>query len=417
MDRELGREVRRRRLAGRLAVAAGLGALGIALFVLLPGWLQPSVERSGIRTAAVDRGPVEGTIEASGTMVPAFEKALSSPVEARVERILVRPGTEVDPGEAIVELDTAASRTELERLEDLLSQKHAEREEKRLEMETELAEIRSKIESARLDTEILGHRLEQVRRLHAEGLLSEERLRETVVAARKAEIELRNLEESLGRCRKTHEARLRRVELDEEIFRGQRDATRRELELATARADRRGVLTWVVAQEGVTVGRGEVLARIADLDSYRVEATVSDVHAGRLAEGLPVRVLLGGERLVGLLTGIRPRIEDGVVRFDVELDRPSHPKLRHNLRVDVLVVTGARGDALRLPRAAATGSGGGALARVFVVQGERAVQRRVRLGLVGHEHVEVIDGLAEGEEVILSDMSDFLHLEEVSIDA
>lgn len=414
MDRELGREYRRRRLLGRLGAAGSLLALGVVLFVLLPGWLRPSVDRSRLRTATVDRGPVEGTVEASGTVVPAFEKALSSPVEARVERILARPGDQVAPGEEIVELDTAASRTELQRLADLMAQKRAEREEKRLEMESELADIRSGIESGRLDAEILRHRLEQDRRLHAQGLLAEERLRESEVSARKAEIELRHLEVSLERTRRAHEAGLRRLDLDFEIFRGQRDATGRELELATARADRPGVLTWVVAEEGVTVARGEVLARIADLDAFRVEATVSDVHAARLAEGLSVRVLLDGERLDGLLRGVRPRIEDGIVRFDVELDRPSHPKLRHNLRVDVLVITGARSDALRLPRSAATG--GGAVGRIFVVQGDRAVRRRVRLGLAGYEHVEVVEGLAEGEEVILSDMSDSLHLKEVEID-
>ena len=414
MDRELGREHRRRRLLRRLGAGAGLAGLGVVLFVLLPGWLRPSLDRSRLRTAAVDRGPVEGTIEASGTVVPAFEKAISSPVQARVERILVRPGARVAPGEEIVELDTAASRTELERLEDLLAQKRAEREEKRLEMESELAELRSRIESARLDAEILGHRLDQDRRLRAEGLLAEEALREAQVAARKAEIELRHLEASVERTRRTHEAGLRRLDLDLEIFRGQRAAVRRELERATARADRRGVLTWVVPEEGVTVARGDVVARVADLDAFRVEATVSDVHAARLSEGLPIRVLLDGERLDGLLAGVRPRIEDGVVRFDVDLDRPSHPKLRHNLRVDVLVITGARLDALRLPRSAATG--GGAVARVFVVQGDRAVRRRVRLGLVGHERVEVVEGLAEGERVILSDVSDVQHLEEVAID-
>ncbi|MFP3940932.1 MAG: efflux RND transporter periplasmic adaptor subunit [Thermoanaerobaculia bacterium] len=414
MDRELGREHRRRRLLRRVGAGAGLAALGVVLFVLLPGWLRPSLDRSRLRTASVDRGPVEGTIEASGTVVPAFEKALSSPVEARVERILARPGAQVAPGEEIVRLDTAASRTELERLEDLMAQTRAEREEKRLEMESELAGIRNRIESARLDAEVLRHRRDQERRLHAEGLLAEEALREAQVAARKAMIELRHLEASVERTRRTHGAGLRRLDLDLDILRGQRAAVRRELERATARADRQGVLTWVVPEEGVTVARGEVVARVADLDAFRVEATVSDVHAARLAEGSPVRVLLDGERLEGLLAGVRPRIEDGIVHFDVELDRPSHPKLRHNLRVDVLVITGARSDALRLPRSAATG--GGAVARVFVVQGDRAVRRRVRLGLVGYERVEVVEGLAEGEEVILSDVSDVLHLEEVAID-
>ncbi|HEX6200275.1 MAG TPA: HlyD family efflux transporter periplasmic adaptor subunit [Thermoanaerobaculia bacterium] len=414
MDRELGSGYRRGRLVRRVGIAAGLLALGTVVFVALPGWLRPSIDRERLRTGFVDRGPVEGVIEASGTVVPAFEKVLSSPVEARVDRILVRPGATVAPGDEILALDTAASRLELDRLDDLVAQKESEREELRLGLEEELASLSSRIESGRLDAEILRYRLEQEEKLHAEGLLAEEALREAEVAAEKAAIELRQLEESLERTRRTHAARLRGLELDLDILRGERDASRRELELAGARADRAGVLTWVIPEEGATVQRGEVLARIADLDSFRVEATVSDIHASRLAEGQPVRVLLDGEPVGGRLEGVHPTIQNGVVRFDVSLEEPAHPKLRNNLRVDVLVVTGHRANALRLPRASF--AGGGAVSPVFVIEGGQAQKRPARLGLVGYEHVEVLDGLQAGQEVILSDMSDYLHLDEIQID-
>jgi len=413
MDRELDRGYRRRVLLKRgLAVAAGLVGV-VVVFVLLPGWLRPSVDADRLRTAAVDRGPVEGTIEASGTVVPAFEKVLSSPVEARVVRILKRPGESVAPGDEILELDTSASRTELKRTEDLLAQKEAEREELRLGLDSELADLKSRIETGRLDAEIHRYRLEQDEKLAAEGLLAEEALREAEVSSKKAEIELRQLEDSVERTRHSHAAQLRGIDLDLEILRGQRDAARRELELATTRADRVGVLTWVVREEGATVQRGDVIARIADLDSFDVEASVSDVHAARLSEGLPVRVLVDGEALAGHLAGVHPTIENGVVRFDVALDQPSHPKLRNNLRVDVLVVTGRRADALRLPRASFPA---GAVAQVFVVEGDRAQRRAVRFGLTGYDYVEVVDGLAAGDEVVLSDMSPYQHLDEVKID-
>ena len=71
--------------------------------------------------------------------------------------------------------------------------------------------------------------------------------------------------------------------------------------LATAASDRRGVLTWVVPSEGMAVHRGDELARIADLSAFRVEATVSDVHASRLVAGLPVTVRSGDSRLGGRL--------------------------------------------------------------------------------------------------------------------
>jgi len=413
MDRELDRGYRQRVLLKRGLAAAAAVAAAVVVFVLLPGWLRPSVDADRLRTAVVDRGPVEGTIEASGSVVPAFEKVLSSPVEARVVRILKRPGESVAPGDEILQLDTSASRTELERVEDLLGQKEAEREELRLQLEAEQADLEGRIEAGRLDAEIHRYRLEQDQKLAAEGLLAEEALREAEVSSKKAEIELRQLEASEDRTRRSHAAQLQGIDLALEILRGQRDAARRELDLATTQADRVGVLTWVVREEGATVRRGDVIARIADLDSFDVEGSVSDVHAARLAEGLRARVLVDGEALAGHVSGVHPTIENGVVRFDVALDQPSHPKLRNNLRVDVLVVTGRRPDALRLPRASFPA---GAVTPVFVVDGDHALRRGVRFGLTGYDYVEVVDGLAAGEEVILSDMSSYQHLDEVRID-
>lgn len=416
MDRELDASFLRRRLARRGAWGLGIAAGAVGLFVLLPGWLRPSLDRDAIRTGIVDRGPVEGIVEASGTVVPAFEKVLSSPVEARVVRILRRPGERVEPGDEILELDVSASRLEVERLDDRVAQKRTEAEELRLALESELADLAGRLERGRLDAEILRYRVDQNRKLFEAGLLAEEALRGAEVEAEKAAIELAQLEAARERAGRTHAARLRGVELDLRILTGERAAARRELELATTRSDRAGVVTWVVPEEGATVRRGEVVARIADLDSYRVEATVSDVHAARLAAGMPVRVVLGGgpEPLAGRLASVDPTIENGVVRFTAELDRPSHPELRNNLRVDVLVVTGRRSDALRVPRGAFDEAGG--RAAVFVVRGDRAYRHPVEFGLSGYRHLEVTDGLAEGETVILSDMNEHLHLERVEID-
>ena len=191
-----------------------------------------------------------------------------------------------------------------------------------------------------------------------------------------------------------------------------------------ARSDRDGVLTWVVAETGATLRRGDVLARVADLSSFRVVATISDVHASRLAAGMPARVKLDDATTVGgTISSIDPRIENGTVRFWVDLDAASHPKLRNNLRVDVYAVTGARGNVLQVRR----GSLGDAdRDGVFVVRGDTAVRVPVRFGLGGEENVEIveglregdeviqpIDGLREGDEVVISNMSEYQGIREL----
>ena len=91
--------------------------LVVVLVVLwLPGWLRPSVNRARIRTARVTTGPVEAVIMASGIVAPEIERVLSSPLDARVLRLLERPGAHLKRGDPVVELDVSESVLALEKV-------------------------------------------------------------------------------------------------------------------------------------------------------------------------------------------------------------------------------------------------------------------------------------------------------------
>lgn len=413
MDRELDTASRRRLGLRRLAAATPWLAVAAALVFGLPRWLAPSLDRGRVRTAVVDRGPVEATLVAPGTVIPAFETVIVTPVEARVVAILARPGGAVAAGDEVLELDFADARLELARLEDRLAQKASERRRLAAETERDLADLAGRREGGRLDAETAGYRLDQRRRLHAEGLASEAVLREAEVEAEKARLEVARLaasEAALGRVAATRTAEL---DLDLRLLEQERVQVRRRLELASTRVARPGVVTWVVPEQGVTVRAGEPVARLADLSSFRVEATLSDAYAAHLAAGQPARVLVGGDELEGSLAQVYPEVEDGAVRFTVELAERGHPALRPNLRVEVLLVTDRRADAVRVARGPFAVAAG--RQEVFVVTGGRAVRRPVELGLIGHREVEVVSGLAPGDEVIVSDMSEFAHRESVRL--
>ncbi|HVT58102.1 MAG TPA: HlyD family efflux transporter periplasmic adaptor subunit [Thermoanaerobaculia bacterium] len=414
MDRAIDDSARRWRAGRRLAAAAAAAALLAALLVLLPGWLRPSLSRARILTARVERGPLQAVLSATGTVVPAFEQALSSPVETRVLQLLKRPGDTLHRGDAIVRLDLSALELEGSRLAEQMAQKANQQEQLRLSLARSLVDLEAQLETKRLDAEVLEARAAENRTLRQDGLVSAAALRVAEAEAKKATIEVRQLAAAVAAARGSTAAQLRSLALDLRILRRDRDEAARQLQLATARADRDGVLTWVVPEEGATVHRGDVLARVANLGSFRVEATISDVHSAQLAAGLPVRVVLDGQRqLAGRLASVDPTIENGALKFTVELADPGNPALRNNLRVDVLVATASRPSALLLRK--------GPFARegepesVFVVSGGEAVRRRVRFGLAGSEDLEVLSGLALGDEVIVSDVKDYLDLDRVRL--
>ena len=103
-------------------------ALLVWLFIWLPGWIKPSLERSRIRTARVERGAVEASITASGTVVPEFEQVMASPIGSRVVRILERPGALLVKGQPIVELDLSQAQLKVEKLGEQLALKQNQQE-------------------------------------------------------------------------------------------------------------------------------------------------------------------------------------------------------------------------------------------------------------------------------------------------
>jgi HlyD family secretion protein len=413
VDRPVDNDVRRKRLTRQVAgLVIGAAAL-VTVFVEGPDWIRPAVRRSRIRTAVVDRGAIEATVSASGTVVPEIEQVIASPVDARVLRILRRPGASLRKGDPIVALDVSESVLAVERLAQGLALKENEQARTRLALDKRLIDLQGQREIKQLQLESLHLQLARNQAMFKEGLLSEEALRQSEVAERQAVIELAQLDREKQNAEEATRAELAGLLLEMTTLRKERAEAERQLELATARAGRDGVLTWAVNEEGAVVRKGEAIARIADLTSFRVDATVSDVHASRLAPGQPVVVKVGSESLNGTVANINPTIENGAIRIAVALADHASPLLQSNLRVDVLIVTGSRASVLRLAKGPfADGDGA---RQVFVVRGDRAFRTPVEFGMSSFDRFEVLRGLDVGDEVVVSNMNDYLYLKEVRI--
>lgn len=400
---------RLRRVGLPLVMVAGL----TTALLLLPGWMRGSLARTRIRTAVVTRGSIDAVITAAGIVEPEVEQVISSPVDARILRVLKRPGEAVKAREALVSLDTSATQLMLDRLAKDLRVKDTQQAQARLTLEQSLVDFDRRIELKTLDLETAESRSTAGRQLFDKGLLSKDALAQTALAAKQAEIELAQLQQQRLNTRRATELALEQLTLERASLVDEERETKRVLDLASAASDRPGVVTWVAPQEGALIRRGDVIARLADLSSFRVNASVSDVHASRLTRGTPVLVKLNDLTLEGEITEVPPAVEDGTMHFNISLRERAHVALRPSLRTDVLVVTDRRADALRLPRG--NFAEGNARRDVFVVRGNHAVRASIEIGVIGFEQVEIRAGLSEGDEVIVSDMTDYLHMTEVAL--
>jgi len=413
MDRPIDPSEQRRRKLRRLTFPVTFTIVGLSLIILVTGWLRPSVRRDRVRTAWVERGEVTATLDASGVILPEFEHVLTAPMATRVARIAKTPGAAVAPGEMIVQLDDRDARFDVSRLAEQISLKENALRQSELELARTRDDLTTQWEIKALELKSFGYEVERNRQLFELGLINQDQVRKSETDVERATIELRHLDALLANAEQDVAARLEGLALEIAILEKDRDRARERLDRTAVTAERTGIVTWVVSSEGAAVAEGEPVARVADLKTYRVDATLSDVLARRLIVGLPATVRSGDTRLSGRVHKILPTVVNGIVTFEVVLDEQDHPILRPNLRVDVHAVTDRRSATLCLRRGPLLNVEGRDV--VYVIRGDRAVRTPVTIGLSNFELYEIADGLAEGDEVIISDMSDYRNVKEVKL--
>jgi len=406
--RELLRLARRRLIGWILGAGATL-----AVALMLPGWVTPSVPRAQLRTAVVERGSIDAALTASGLVLPEHEFVVTSPGPSRVLQTLHQPGDTVAAGEPILSLDQSEARLVVERLDRQVALKANERTQARIDLENRLNDLNGQASIKKLELQSLTFQADRSKKLAADGIISGDDARKSVDNLERCRIECDVLAAAATNAKRALDVRLHALDLEHDILVRERRDAERALQQSSATSVRGGVLTWVLSGEGVAVARGDELARVADLSTFKVEATISDVHAAEIRAGQPVTVRLGELSLPGAVSKVHPKVENGIVRLEVALKQPDHPLLRPNLRVDVNIINDHREGTLTVRRGSViTNDGGQAL---FRVRGNVAVLRNVRLGLTNLDRTEILDGLQAGDEIILSDMSDYAHRKEIHI--
>ena len=397
-----------------LWTVVGLAVLGAAAAIgfWVPSLLRASVDRKLIRTAVVELGDITAGINADGKAVSENEQVLPSLLDARILRVLKHTGDRISPGEPIAQLDAGAVQADLEKARQDLAEKQKELAGIRQQLDQTLSGLRSQLEIKRAEVARLHEKVEQRRSQFKDGIVSANDVRNAEAEEEKAQADLRNVEESRRNAESTAKAHSEQLTMEAEAIQTQRSAGERDMASAIIRSDNEGVLTWV-ADEGSTVARGDPVARIADTRSFRVEADLPDAAAGPLKFGMPVTVTVGTAVLQGNLTGIAPATGNGVVTVKVTLQDSSNPVLRPDLRVNVLVPTERKSGVLLIQAGPALAAN--STCDVFVIRGGMASKVPATFGIANAGRCEVVHGLKQGDEVILSDMSRFMNLNQIAI--
>jgi HlyD family secretion protein len=259
------------------------------------------------------------------------------------------------------------------------------------------------MELLELDLQSARAKLNRSQLLRKAGGISGEDMLAAELNVQRIEVQLRQQRELIDDTARVNAGSIADARLQKAILQKQLDQQLLLQRQTQVRAPFAGMLTSLAADEGAAVATGQVLAKVADLQHYRVEATLSDFHARRLAAGQAVQVEHNGQPLSGRVHTVLPEIRDGKVTVLATLDQPSHPLLRNRMRVDVRLVTEQKQGVLLAENGAAFNGQGRQPG--YVLRGGAAHQVMLELGASDGKAVEIVSGAQAGDRLIISDIS------------
>ena len=414
MDREIPDSIRRkRRLVTVAKIVIPILLLAVSLCIL-SSVISPSVKRNKLITAPAERGSIDATVTGSGTVVPAYEQIISSPITTTIDSVYISRGETVLKGQSILRLDNEEVLIQYQKVRDELELKRNRKQQLILRLQQSQEELEASHDIKEMQVRFLESQVEREKQLFEIGASNKTQIEQAELNLEIAGRELELLNKQQINRKAALEADLREIDLEIRIYENNLAEQQRMMDLSEARADRDGVVTWINDNIGATVVAGDQLARIADLKTFQIDARISDIHVNRVAPGGRVWVRVGKIRISGAISGVQPAIENGTVSFTVELDNPSHEILRPSLRVDVFVITATKIDVIRVKNGPFYN--GLVDQSVFVLKGERAVRHVVDIGESNFDYVELVGDIEPGDEVVISDMSDYQHMQEVEIE-
>jgi HlyD family secretion protein len=404
---EAAKARRRRRLIYSALSLGVLVAITLGLTRLKPA--APTVDRAQVWSDTVKRGKMLRQVRGNGALVPEEIHWIPATTPGRIERIRVLPGAQVKAETVLVELTnpeveqaTVDAEWQLKAAEADFNKLKVQQESERLNQSAQAAQLNSeylvaKVDAeadAKLETEKLVARLTALRsRTKAEQL------------ALRCELEQRRI----AILEQNHQAQLAAQQAELERLRALLALKRKHLAELTVRAGINGVLQRLGEHGQLQVGQqlaaGANIARVADPAKLKAEIKVVETQAKDIAHDQKAVIDTRNGTVPGRVVRIDPAVQNGTVTVDISLDGPLPKGARPDLTVEGVIEIELLPDVLYVGRPVQGQPESTVGLFKLDAAGREARRVLVMLGRSSVSTIEILDGLREGDRVILSDMS------------
>jgi len=399
----VAKQKRKKRIIMISAVVLGLILATYALSRLKPA--VPSIDRSTVWIDTVKRGPMVRQVRGLGTLVPEEIRWIAARTEARVDKIVVRPGAHVEPDTVLVELtspevEQAARDAESQytAAEAELTTLRATLQRELLEQEANAAKVHSEFQQAKMENETNDQ-------LAKNGLVSDlvhktSKIKAEDLGARD-EIE----QKRLNFARQNIEPQIAAKQAAVDQAKANAALKKDQMEQLKVRASFTGVLQQLPVEVGQRVTPGTNIARVADPTKLKAEIKIAETQAKDIQINQKASIDTRNGVVEGHVTRVDPAVEQGTVRVDVAMDGELPKGARPDLSVDGTIELERLDNVVYVGRPAFGQENNTVGIFKLVANTSEAVRTPVKLGRSSVNTIEIISGLEPGDQVILSDTS------------
>ena len=396
---------RRRQIATAAVVVVVVAALTVVVYRLRPA--APTVERGTVWTDSVKRGSMLRQVRGIGSLVPSQESVLQIPAEteATIIRILMLPGSLVKADSVLVEMSDP--QVEQAAVDAHLQWKAAEAEYQgqRMKLESDLMNQKAGAATVKADYNTTQLQSQTDKALYDLGVISG--LAYKASKSKADELTIRNgLEDQrLESTQKAIDAQLAQMQAKVDQMRVLAELKQKQLDALKVRAKIEGVLVELPLHVGQHVTPGTMLAKVVQPNHLMAELKVAETQARDVQIGEPASVDTHNGVIAGSVMRVDPGVQNGTVTVDVKLVGELPKGARPDLSVDGTIDLERLDNVLYVGRPA-FGQENSTIS-LFRLDGDGrdAMRVPVKVGRASVNSIQVIEGLHEGDTVVLSDMS------------
>lgn len=371
-----------------------------------------TISETQLRFAKVQIGDLQRDVSVQGKVIAANSPTLFAPTSGIVS-LQVKAGDTVQVGQVLASIYSPE-------LTNLLSQEESTYDQLAIEVGRHKIQIKSSLLNNQQAIELALVNLDasKVEKNRAElsikdSLISQRELEEKVAAFKRADLSYRH-------ALQNHQLQKESMEFDLKSKQSQLERQefvitdlRRQVNNLSITSPTGGIIGSVNIREKDTVALNAPLLTIIDLSIFEVEVKIPENYADDLGIGLKTEINFNGQTHMGEVTAISPEVFEGQVVGRIRFAQADLAGLRQNQRVTARVLIESKENILKVKRGAFVESGGGRIA--YVVNNQSATKRKIQLGARSIGEVEVLSGLEQGDEIIISSISQFNDSELISI--